>query len=122
MRSIVARRTERWQSGPSAMEYVPARAVEEGLRVSTIHPWTIVDQGDGKWRLCHEYSVGDARYSMAAIELAPSLPPVDRYTASPKMIPCTGMQSSTNQNMYTPLSKIRNPACSGTARGAVRPA
>ena len=44
-----------------AMEYVPALAVEEVLRVSTIHPWTIVDQGDGKWRLCHDYSVGTNR-------------------------------------------------------------
>lgn len=44
-----------------AMEYVPASAVDEVLRVSTIHPWTIVDQGDGKWRLCHDYSVGTNR-------------------------------------------------------------
>ena len=41
-----------------AMEYVPAHRLEEVLGCSTIHPWTIVDQGGGKWRLCHDYSVG----------------------------------------------------------------
>jgi hypothetical protein len=41
-----------------AMEYVPERRVAEVLATSTIHPWTIVDQGGGKWRLCHDYSVG----------------------------------------------------------------
>ena len=41
-----------------AMEYVPAHRLEEVLGGSTIHPWTIVDQGGGKWRLCHDYSVG----------------------------------------------------------------
>ena len=44
-----------------AMEYVPAEAVEEVRRSATIHPWTIVDQGGGKWRLCHDYSVGTNR-------------------------------------------------------------
>ena len=41
-----------------AMEYVPAHRLDEVLSCSTIHPWTIVDQGGGKWRLCHDYSVG----------------------------------------------------------------
>ncbi len=41
-----------------AMEYVPEHRVAEVQAVSTIHPWTIVDQGGGKWRLCHDYSVG----------------------------------------------------------------
>ena len=44
-----------------AMEYVPAHRVAEVLEYSTIHPWTIVDQGGGKWRLCHDYSVGTNR-------------------------------------------------------------
>ena len=44
-----------------AMEYVPARHIEDVEKVSTIHPWTIVDQGGGKWRLCHDYSVGTNR-------------------------------------------------------------
>eukprot|EP00966_Prymnesium_polylepis_P293525 6779361-Prymnesium_polylepis.1 len=33
-----------------AMEYVPPSRMEEVLAYSTIHPWTIVDQGGGKWR------------------------------------------------------------------------
>ena len=41
-----------------AMEYVPLERMEEVKACSTIHPWTIVDQGGGKWRLCHDYSVG----------------------------------------------------------------
>jgi hypothetical protein len=41
-----------------AMEYVPEHRVAEVLASSTVHPWTIVDQGGGKWRLCHDYSVG----------------------------------------------------------------
>ena len=45
-----------------AMEYVPSAAVEEVRRCSIVHPWTIVDQGGGKWRLCHDYSVGTNRY------------------------------------------------------------
>ena len=44
-----------------AMEYVPDDRVEELIEESTIHPWTIVDQGGGKWRLCHDYSVGTNR-------------------------------------------------------------
>ena len=44
-----------------AMEYVPASHVGEVMRESTIHPWTVVDQGGGKWRLCHDYSVGTNR-------------------------------------------------------------
>ena len=30
--------------------------VEEVERTGRIHPWTIVDQGGGKWRACHDYS------------------------------------------------------------------
>ena len=41
-----------------AMEYVPEGSAAEVLSTSTVHPWTIVDQGGGKWRLCHDYSVG----------------------------------------------------------------
>ena len=44
-----------------AMELVPASQIEDVRRYSTIHPWTIVDQGGGKWRLCHDYSVGTNR-------------------------------------------------------------
>ena len=39
-----------------AMEPVPdseVACVEAGGR---IHPWTIVNQGGGKWRACHDYS------------------------------------------------------------------
>ena len=39
-----------------AMELVPASMVEEVERTGRIHPWTIVDQGGGKWRACHDYS------------------------------------------------------------------
>jgi hypothetical protein len=38
------------------MEPVPASMVEEVERTGRIHPWTIVDQGGGKWRACHDYS------------------------------------------------------------------
>ena len=34
-----------------SMEYVPASRLAEVLESSTISPWTIVDQGGGKWRL-----------------------------------------------------------------------
>ena len=34
-----------------AMEYVPAHRLPEVQACSTVHPWTIVDQGGGKWRL-----------------------------------------------------------------------
>jgi hypothetical protein len=45
-----------------AMEFVPPDMIDEVRRDSIIHPWTIVDQGGGKWRLCHDYSVGTNRY------------------------------------------------------------
>lgn len=45
-----------------AMEYVPPEAVEMVRSSSIVHPWSIVDQGGGKWRLCHDYSVGTNRY------------------------------------------------------------
>ena len=56
-----------------AMEYVPAHRVKEVLESSTIHPWTIVDQGGGKWRLCHDYSVGTNRIVPSASFALPSV-------------------------------------------------
>lgn len=56
-----------------AMEYVPAHRLEEVQSVSTIHPWTIVDQGGGKWRLCHDYSVGTNRHAPTAAFTLPSV-------------------------------------------------
>jgi hypothetical protein len=56
-----------------AMEYVPANAVSEVEAVSTVHPWTIVDQGGGKWRLCHDYSVGTNRRAPTASFVLPSV-------------------------------------------------
>ena len=56
-----------------AMEYVPASRVGEVLESSTIHPWTIVDQGGGKWRLCHDYSVGTNRVVPSAAFSLPSV-------------------------------------------------
>jgi hypothetical protein len=56
-----------------AMEYVPASAVSEVEAVSTVHPWTIVDQGGGKWRLCHDYSVGTNRRAPTASFVLPSV-------------------------------------------------
>ena len=56
-----------------AMEYVPAHRVPEVLESSTIHPWTIVDQGGGKWRLCHDYSVGTNRIVPSASFALPSV-------------------------------------------------
>ena len=44
-----------------AMEYIPESRCAEVLATATIHPWTIVDQGGGKWRLCHDYSTGTNR-------------------------------------------------------------
>ena len=56
-----------------AMEYVPASRVPEVLACSTIHPWTIVDQGGGKWRLCHDYSVGTNKVVPTAPFVLPSV-------------------------------------------------
>eukprot|EP00966_Prymnesium_polylepis_P184309 4271958-Prymnesium_polylepis.1 len=56
-----------------AMEYVPAHRMEEVAACSTIHPWTIVDQGSGKWRLCHDYSVGTNRVVPTAPFALPSV-------------------------------------------------
>ena len=56
-----------------AMEYVPASEIEAVRRSSTIHPWTIVDQGGGKWRLCHDYSVGTNRVVSTAPFSLPSV-------------------------------------------------
>jgi hypothetical protein len=43
-----------------AMEYVPDDQLERVLRESTVHPWTMAQQG-AKWRACHDYSVGTNR-------------------------------------------------------------
>ena len=56
-----------------AMEYVPLHRLDEVLASSTIHPWTIVDQGGGKWRLCHDYSVGTNRVVPTASFSLPSV-------------------------------------------------
>ena len=56
-----------------AMEYVPAHRLAEVLESSTISPWTIVDQGGGKWRLCHDYSVGTNRVVPSAAFSLPSV-------------------------------------------------
>jgi hypothetical protein len=56
-----------------AMEYVPAHRLPEILESSTISPWTIVDQGGGKWRLCHDYSVGTNRVVPTAAFSLPSV-------------------------------------------------
>ena len=56
-----------------AMEYVPAHRMQEVQECSTVHPWTIVDQGGGKWRLCHDYSVGTNKHSPTAAFTLPSV-------------------------------------------------
>ena len=56
-----------------AMEYVPAHRLAEVLASSTISPWTIADQGGGKWRLCHDYSVGTNRVVPSAAFTLPSV-------------------------------------------------
>ena len=56
-----------------AMEYVPEDRIEEIYSRSTVHPWTIVDQGGGKWRLCHDYSVGTNRVAATAPFHLPSV-------------------------------------------------
>ena len=56
-----------------AMEYVPASRLAEVQAHSTVHPWTIVDQGGGKWRLCHDYSVGTNRCAPTAAFSMPSV-------------------------------------------------
>ena len=48
-----------------AMEYVPEDQLDRVLHESTVHPWTIVQQG-AKWRACHDYSVGTNRRASSA--------------------------------------------------------
>ena len=48
-----------------AMEYVPDDQLERVLRESTVHPWTMAQQG-AKWRACHDYSVGTNRRAASA--------------------------------------------------------
>ena len=69
-----------------AMEYIPADQLDEVRRVSTVHPWTVVDQGGGKWRLCHDYSVGlnrvasTAPFSLPSVwDVAPSVGPSTHF-------------------------------------------
>jgi hypothetical protein len=56
-----------------AMEFVPPDMIDEVRRDSIIHPWTIVDQGSGKWRLCHDYSVGTNKHAPTAAFTLPSV-------------------------------------------------
>jgi hypothetical protein len=69
-----------------AMEYVPSEMAAEVEALSTIHPWTIVDQGGGKWRLCHDYSVGTNRvvpsgpFSLPTVwDVSPIVKPGSRF-------------------------------------------
>ena len=48
-----------------AMEYVPEDQLGRVLRESTVHPWTMAQQG-AKWRACHDYSVGTNRRASSA--------------------------------------------------------
>ena len=48
-----------------AMEYVPEDQLERVLKESTVHPWTMAQQG-AKWRACHDYSVGTNRRAASA--------------------------------------------------------
>jgi hypothetical protein len=48
-----------------AMEYVPDDQLERVLQESTVHPWTMAQQG-AKWRACHDYSVGTNRRATSA--------------------------------------------------------
>jgi hypothetical protein len=48
-----------------AMEYVPDDHMERVLGESTVHPWTMAQQG-AKWRACHDYSVGTNRRAASA--------------------------------------------------------
>ena len=48
-----------------AMEYVPEDQLERVLQESTVHPWTMAQQG-AKWRACHDYSVGTNRRASSA--------------------------------------------------------
>ena len=43
-----------------AMEYVPDDQLERVLRESTVHPWTMAQQG-AKWRACHDFTTRWAR-------------------------------------------------------------
>ena len=49
-----------------SMEYVPAEEVARVMSESVIHPWTMADQGGGKWRACQDYSNGTNRYVRSA--------------------------------------------------------
>ena len=49
-----------------SMEYVPADQIARVSRESVIHPWTMADQGGGKWRACQDYSCGTNRYVRSA--------------------------------------------------------
>ena len=49
-----------------ALEYVPDEEVAEVAATSVVHPWVVVPQAGGKWRLCHDYSVGSNLYVRSA--------------------------------------------------------
>ena len=51
---------------------MPPAQVESVLDQSIVHPWTIVDQGGDKWRLCHDYSVGTNLHVATAPFVLPS--------------------------------------------------
>jgi hypothetical protein len=44
---------------------VPDEHMERVLGESTVHPWTMAQQG-AKWRACHDYSVGTNRRAASA--------------------------------------------------------
>ena len=48
-----------------AMEYVPDDQLDRVLQESTVHPFTMAQQGS-KWRACHDYSVGTNRRARSA--------------------------------------------------------
>ena len=49
-----------------SMEYVPADQIARVRSEAVIHPWTMADQGGGKWRACQDYSCGTNLYVRSA--------------------------------------------------------
>ena len=49
-----------------ALEYVPDDEVAWVAATSVVHPWVVVPQAGGKWRLCHDYSVGTNKHVRSA--------------------------------------------------------
>ena len=56
-----------------ALEYVPDDEVAWVAATSVVHPWVVVPQAGGKWRLCHDYSVGTNKHVRSAPSLCPRL-------------------------------------------------